>query len=100
MTNSVFTKNAIAEAKRLGIQLWDNIEIEKNRHLFIKFLLFLSVILAAAYYMIPDKQKSQLYSYFINFYQADIDIILLVVFLLTAIILTAIAIKKIRDNAH
>lgn len=100
ITNSVFTKNAIAEAKRLGIQLWDNIEVEKKRHLFIKLFLLAALILAVAYYMLPNEQKSWLHSYFINLYQTNLDIILLVVFLLAAIIVAAIAIKKIRDNAH
>ena len=80
--------------KRLGIQLWDNIEVEKKRHLFIKLLLLAALILAAAYYMISDEQKSWLYNYFTNLYQTNLDIILLVVFLLAAIVLATIAIKK------
>ena len=100
ITNSIFTKNAIAEAKRLNIQLWDNIEIEKKRHVFIKWLLLIIIIMAAVYYMLPDKQKSLLYNYFMNLYQTDLDILLLIIFLFSAIILAAIAIKKIRDNAH
>lgn len=100
ITNSVFTKNAIAEAKRLDIQLWDNIEIEKKRHLFIKLSLLIAIIMVAAYYMLSDEQKSFLYNCFINLYQTNLDILLLIIFLFLAIILAAIAIKKIRENTH
>jgi len=95
ITNSTFTKNAVAEAKVLGVQLWDHVDIVKKKHFFIRFLLIAALLTAAAYLIIPTETKSKLYQDFIIFYQNyHMNTILLIILLLLGILLAVLAIKK------